>query len=383
MRKNDIKNKSFSIFKLVIIILIVFMLFLTFVLKSQMIHSTNLKKNIIYNQDSEIIIFEDNFNEKNVDNWHWRVDGNGYNIVENGIANFTIFDNATSNEYSNSEIYDHYNPEGYPYYRNSIHFRLKNTALVNGSRGWGFWNGNMNPTQSVMAWFTRLKGNETYQNNGFYGVVQSLGQMPTQINLTDYENTLLDWANYSIDWTENFCAFSINDEIVANITENLPNDHCRIDVWVDNAVYSENWEHIYQTIEQDCSLLLDWVKVNQSGISEVVPEPPNLITESQTIESNNITIEWNVVDNAEYYNVYVNRTLNETTNENTQMIILDENYEITVTAVNGTRESNHSNPITIIVNNIPTSSTNSVEFKVAFLLSISFLVIVVLKKKIQ
>lgn len=390
MKKEFLKIRYFSIFSLKgkSGFFIVFLVLFLFIFEIQIGNSSNRCLNIQDAQDAGIVLFKDDFNEKNSDYWYWRTDGNGYNTVENGIANFTIFNNATTNEYSNSEIYNHSSSPEYPYFYSQLHMKLLNTALVNGSRGWGFWNGNMNPTQSTMAWFTRLKGNETYQNNGFYAVVQSFGQMPTMINLTHYEYILVEWTNYSIDWTETYCAFYINDQLVANFTENLPDDYCRIDIWIDNAIYSDTWEHIFNTIDEDCSILLDWVKITEFWTPSINLEPPVLITESQTIEYDNITIEWNTVENAEGYNIYVNGIMNETTAYHLQKIMLNVNgsYEITITAVNGTRESLYSVPITIIVEippiNTPDNTNTSISgYSIGLLLLITSVVIIVVKKK--
>jgi surface protein len=90
---------------------------------------------------------------------------------------------------------------------------------------------------------------------------------------------------------------------------------------------------------------------------------PVLITSSQTIIKENITIEWNNVEHAASYNIYVNGTINETTqvvilwsngsyiNETSQVVMLwsNGNYSITVTSANGIFESDESEPIIIVV----------------------------------
>ena len=98
-----------------------------------------------------------------------------------------------------------------------------------------------------------------------------------------------------------------------------------------------------------------YITVSESQIQVSVydiPEPPVLITTSpQTIIYDNITIVWNDAEGSTSYNIYVDGILNETTSDISQKIILWVNgtYEITVTSVNGSGESDPSTAITIIV----------------------------------
>ena len=79
--------------------------------------------------------------------------------------------------------------------------------------------------------------------------------------------------------------------------------------------------------------------------------PPILITLNQTINYNNITVQWNTQNGTDYYNVYVGGLLNETTTiiEQKVMLWINGTYTITVTAVNALGESELSNEIIIIV----------------------------------
>jgi len=81
-----------------------------------------------------------------------------------------------------------------------------------------------------------------------------------------------------------------------------------------------------------------------------IPKPV-LITTSQTISTESITVEWSEVVGINSYNVYVNGTLTNSTGTLEQNIWLNETgtYSITVTAINGAEESEHSDAITIIV----------------------------------
>jgi hypothetical protein len=81
-----------------------------------------------------------------------------------------------------------------------------------------------------------------------------------------------------------------------------------------------------------------------------IPKPV-IITTSQTIYTKNITVEWSEVVGVDSYNVYINGTLTYTTDNLTQNIWLNEtgSYSISVTAVNGEEESEHSDAIVIVV----------------------------------
>jgi parallel beta-helix repeat protein len=87
-----------------------------------------------------------------------------------------------------------------------------------------------------------------------------------------------------------------------------------------------------------------------------IPKPV-IITASQTITTKNITVEWSEVVGVDSYNVYVNGTLTNNTDTLEQNIWLNESgtYLITVTAINGAEESEHSEAIVIVVD-IPASS---------------------------
>ena len=92
----------------------------------------------------------------------------------------------------------------------------------------------------------------------------------------------------------------------------------------------------------------------------IVPtNPPILITSNQTIIYNNITVQWNTVNSADYYNVYVVGLFNETTTNIDQKVMLWVNgtYTITVTAVNALGESELSNELIIIVEIPPESAS--------------------------
>jgi hypothetical protein len=103
--------------------------------------------------------------------------------------------------------------------------------------------------------------------------------------------------------------------------------------------------------EYECTLL----KWNIKLIDDI-PLTPIMITESKTIQNNSEIISWNPSNGATYYNIYVNNSLNGTTQSPYFPINFKGNgsYLIEVSAGNETGESNRSVPITIKVEIPPT-----------------------------
>ena len=128
------------------------------------------------------------------------------------------------------------------------------------------------------------------------------------------------------------------------------------------------------------------------AIPPALLDPPSLLTSEQTITNGSLTIEWTTVPGATSYNVYVNGTLNATTSITQQLIELGTNgtYEITVTAVNATGESEQSTAISIVVA-IPPGIQSSPVINLEFLIltasittaSITAIIILARKRKKQ
>jgi hypothetical protein len=81
--------------------------------------------------------------------------------------------------------------------------------------------------------------------------------------------------------------------------------------------------------------------------------PPTFLTQSQTINQRNITIQWTTVPEASYYNIYIDGILNTSSTGNSKEIDLQRNgvYLIAMTSVNASgAESTFSSTISITVN---------------------------------
>ncbi|MHA1730136.1 MAG: right-handed parallel beta-helix repeat-containing protein, partial [Promethearchaeota archaeon] len=92
----------------------------------------------------------------------------------------------------------------------------------------------------------------------------------------------------------------------------------------------------------------------------IIPKP-DIINTDQTISTKSISVEWSEVTDVDSYRVYVNGSLTNNTDTLEQNIWLNETgtYSITVTAINGAEESEHSNPLIITVVLTPTITTSS------------------------
>ncbi|MHA1561498.1 MAG: fibronectin type III domain-containing protein [Promethearchaeota archaeon] len=86
--------------------------------------------------------------------------------------------------------------------------------------------------------------------------------------------------------------------------------------------------------------------------------------------------------NVDYYNIYVNGTLNTTSTQNSTYIIFNINaiYNITLTAVNEFGESQPSDPIFIIIDVVPVYGWILLSVGVLTLLG-GIAVIILMKKK--
>jgi len=128
-----------------------------------------------------------------------------------------------------------------------------------------------------------------------------------------------------------------------------------------------------------------WIE-SQIAVNVAEIPKPVLITTSQTISTENITVEWSEVVGVDSYNVYVNGTLTYSTVNLTQNIWLNETgtYSIAVTAIYGAEESEHSDTITIIV--LLDDSKNNIFwyfFAGGWLLVAAFIGIAIVKVKMK
>ena len=139
------------------------------------------------------------------------------------------------------------------------------------------------------------------------------------LELDNYDSLLMGWANLSLQSGISF--------------------HAGFSKYSSAAIVAR--QHIIDTY--------GWTIIDAGLI--VPTSPPVLITSNQTVISNNITVQWNAVNGADYYNVYVGGIFNGTTTATEQKVMLWVNgiYTIAVTAINALGESELSNEIIISV----------------------------------
>jgi len=99
----------------------------------------------------------------------------------------------------------------------------------------------------------------------------------------------------------------------------------------------------------------NFISNNYCGLSDPFPQPPTIITSSQTIYNNQLLIQWTAVSGADNYSIYINGKFNTSSINNEKLLFFRYNssYIITVTAINEYGESEHSLPIIITVETSP------------------------------
>jgi hypothetical protein len=212
-------------------------------------HETSDKKT------SDIPVFQDDFSTKD-SNWYWRIDHSAVcTLVTSGVE-FKVLGIADTLDYSNAEIYE--SAGRLPWLRNRAVFRLQSPSIQVGSRGWGFWNGSMNMSTSVMAWFARVEGTGNTVSDGFYASTQNYGNAPFMTEITGVD--LSQWHEFEINWKADSVVYSIDGNVV--VTHSFsPDRNMRLDVWTDNAVYDSSWAHVFQDLSADSTLIIDWIKL--------------------------------------------------------------------------------------------------------------------------
>lgn len=104
----------------------------------------------------------------------------------------------------------------------------------------------------------------------------------------------------------------------------------------------------------------------QQTSGENPPNAPTILTSSQTIHNHSLFVSWTSVSNADSYRVYRDGILVNSSVDTHESVYFSGNgtYAISVTAINETGESSHSNSITITVSIIPSSSKDYVRIYV-------------------
>lgn len=200
------------------------------------------------------LILDDEFKKFNRASWFWRTDGNGVQSITTDGVKLNLPPSKHSSSYNNSELYN----QNYPYLKTFAQIRLKNSNIGKGSRGWGFWNGEMDRSKSEMAWFIKIDGYKNPKRNGLFAVTQRINEKTIKTPIKNI--SLEEWHIFSIDWRSNFVRFWVDNIIVAEHRIAIPSSPLRFDVWVDNAIY-ENRQKIFKNIIKTTSIQIDNLRI--------------------------------------------------------------------------------------------------------------------------
>ena len=248
------------------------------------------------------LLLQDDFQFKN-NYWFWRADGNqSIPVVDNGLLHLKLED-AISSEYCNTEIYDPTEPYGPG---TQVRVRLKTSEIHNGSRGWGFWDGDLNLTALALdfdvAWV--MQQGSTIEEPPFkwflFGVASD--------TLTNRQTLSLDqivdeteWHTYKIVWDFDKVQFYIDDMFVYETFDQLPNQNMRMDIWIDNRVINTDNPIDYWNNQVDISeMFVDFVEISELsgpriernlGQNMILWESPNSFPNG---EEDNLWKEWNL-----------------------------------------------------------------------------------------
>ncbi|MHA1727526.1 MAG: NosD domain-containing protein [Promethearchaeota archaeon] len=187
-----------------------------------------------------------------------------------------------------------------------------------------------NSVDGIRLWISHNNtiSNNFLSNNTGTGI---FALMTSNVNIISYNN--LTYNNYGIR-----VGMSANNEIYKNSVFNNEKGCIFVESGENNYVF-ENFI--------DCT--------DYEPDSELPPEPPVLQTLNQIIFSESVLIQWTSVNGADNYSIYVDGIFNASSIDAEEIIYLNKEgtYIITVTALNVTGESAHSDSISIIVEESP------------------------------
>ncbi|MBK8944053.1 MAG: T9SS type A sorting domain-containing protein [Ignavibacteriae bacterium] len=217
------------------------------------------------------IILRDDFKE-NSNYWFFREDGNqSVPIVKDGTLQLKLID-AVESEYCNTEIYD----PTEPYQSGTIlRTRIKASPQHIGSRGWGFWDGDLTLIDIFLeydvAWIMQQKSlvsDEKY-NWFLFGVASDSLSNKKTVSLQNKLNEN-EWHTYKIIWDENITSLYVDDELFYLTNSNIPDDKMRFDVWIDNRVINiEDPSKYWNNNSNGSSIFVDYVEITGLNGTEI------------------------------------------------------------------------------------------------------------------
>jgi len=228
---------------------------------------------LIQSKSNAQVKIQDDFITKN-DYWFWRFDGNqSIPEVKDGFLHLNL-NNAKDSIYCNTEIYD----PSEPYLPGTqARIRLKNSEMHNGSRGWGFWDGDLDSSLLFdfdVAWIMQQNSPNTDPNFNWllFGVDgNSLTNRQTHNLMNVIDETI--WHTYKIIWEENSVSLFVDDNFVYETTNHLPDEGMRMDIWIDNRVFSLDNPLDYRHYNAENSeMFVDFVEITGTDGAEIKRE---------------------------------------------------------------------------------------------------------------
>jgi hypothetical protein len=203
--------------------------------------------------------------------WDWEYNqGTGYkSLIElpDGSPGLEIgvTDNSDQNSYSDCSLRE--NTEVYEYGVMEARLRLTDdnglTDDGKGTRGWGFWDGNLDVLN--VAWFWSASPESEPEISGFRVMVmrdhEFLLNQEIQVDMRA-------WHTYRVELTQEGTKFFIDGVEIAS-TPGRPANQQRVELWVDNmAVHINNGSYSTENLNliQDQIMYIDWVQYQSSPI---------------------------------------------------------------------------------------------------------------------
>jgi hypothetical protein len=141
-------------------------------------------------------VYFDDFKNINTASWFYRKDGLGFFKLTTDGLKLIVPEKTGNAAYSNADIHTRYDP--LPYRYATAEFRLNNSGHAGGTRGWGFWDGIMDPKKSEIAWFYQHRGPFWDIRNDFYAITQGSGQ---RLDITRLdEDMILGLHEFCVEW---------------------------------------------------------------------------------------------------------------------------------------------------------------------------------------
>jgi hypothetical protein len=197
--------------------------------------------------------------------WDWAYQaGTGFHRLidraELSLVEIRITQQSNSWSYSDCSLHE----TSHPYRSGTLEMRLKlsdDNGLTDdgkGTRGWGFWDGDVNPTTTDTVWFWSASPESAFIFTGLKAQMMINGQIILNQDISNVD--MRDWHTYriDIDAQDAETRFYIDGELVAS-TKRITDVYLRTEIWIDNYFINSNLTVGYLNLTRDETMLIDWV----------------------------------------------------------------------------------------------------------------------------